>query len=175
MSRLLQLFVLLSFLAASGCATADEAYRLLDCSGDKLKADDGDSIYCDGVYIRIMGIDTPETIHEEHGLFENQSFGPEASALAEKILASAVSVTVVTAGKDTYGRTLGHVLVDGCLFAVKMVEAGLAYETITQYGDNGFAGFATLIVEAASRSPEPKFENPHDWRKKHRREHVGGQ
>jgi len=166
--------LLLVVSAAAGCSGAYMHPRIFDCSGEKLRFDDGDSIYCDGEYIRIMGLDTPETIHKEHGFFVNQPFGPEASALAEKVLGEAHRITVIDAGRDHYGRTLGHVLVDGALFAVKMIEAGLAYETITEYGDHGFRGFAALIVEAAGRAPELRFRNPHDWRRANRRETKGG-
>jgi micrococcal nuclease len=166
------LLVLVFLVFPVGCAHADGTYkqvRIFDCSGSKMTVDDGDTLHCGDERIRIMGIDTPETKHPAHGFMEDQPYGPEATLLAKKILEPAKVVTIVAGGTDIYGRTLGHVLVDGVHFGAQMVAAGLAYETISKYGDSGFAGFAALILEAARNAPELKFENPHDWRKKKRK------
>jgi endonuclease YncB( thermonuclease family) len=70
-------------------------------------------------------------------------------------------------GVDTYGRRLAHVLVDGRLLSVRLVEMGLAYENVSYFGDNGFPDLAQQILEASRRTPRPPFEPPHRWRRKH--------
>ena len=67
-------------------------------------------------------------------------------------------------GKDTYGRDLGHVFVDGELYALDVLRRGLAYEVVTFYGDNGFPDLATKILEVSNNVPKPKFEPPYIFR-----------
>ncbi|MDD2731374.1 MAG: thermonuclease family protein, partial [Candidatus Portnoybacteria bacterium] len=71
--------------------------------------------------------------------------------------------------KDRYGRTLAHVLLDGELLGAKLIKAGLAYESISHFGDNGMPEFALQILEAAKVAPKPSFEEPYKWRKKHQK------
>jgi len=40
-----------------------------------------------------------------------------------------------------------------------LIKEGLAYETISYYGDNGFPDLAEMILKAARNSKQPKFEN----------------
>lgn len=145
--------------------------RVIDCSGDKLEFDDADTIYCDGEKIRILGMDAPEIEHREHGIFEDQPFGRQAAEYAEQIFEKAKRVTVLAGEKGKYGRTLGHVFIDGQLYAVRMIRDGWAYETISRYGDGGFPGLAQMILEVWEETwkdgERPPFENPRDWRKKH--------
>ncbi|NQT49304.1 thermonuclease family protein [Candidatus Kuenenbacteria bacterium] len=148
--------------------------ELIDCSGDKFSPDDGDSFYCvindKKVFVRVLGIDTPETMHEEHGICENQKLGPEATKFANNILMNAKNITLVHKVGDvgSYGRPLVHVLVDGKLFAPMLVKAGLAYSTLEHYGDNGFSGYAAEINHVWANMTPPEFENPHKFRKKMR-------
>ena len=150
----------------------NRAYRdieFIDCSGDKFKADDGDSLYCSGKYVRILGIDTPETKHPEHGISFDQTFGSKAKEYATKVLSAAKTITLaVKRGEaDKYDRLLAHVLIDGHLFAPIMIRAGLAYETIEEYGDDNFSPYAAEIMQAWGEIEKPlPFENPHDWREK---------
>lgn len=152
-----------------------EKVRILDCSGDKLiKVIDGDTIVCRNKRgkeekIRILGINTPETAHKEIGITESQPYGLEAARLAEEILMQAEQILVLTARKDKYERTLGHVFVDEKLFGLMMINVGLAYETVSRFGDNGFSGLAAMIVYAAEHGPKPQFEDPSAWRKKHQK------
>ena len=169
MIRVLARFFL--FLLMSGCSNAGQGYRavrLFDCSGAALQVYDGDTISCGQEVIRVLGIDTPEIRNEQFGMMEDQPFGPEATAYADKLLRSAGKVTVLATGKDRHGRTLGHVFADEALLGVKMLEAGLAHETISVYGDNGFAGLAALLLDTAGRGSTPQFENPSEWRRRHR-------
>ena len=72
-------------------------------------------------------------------------------------------------GEDRYGRKLAHVLVDGRLMAVDLIKMGLAYENVSYYGDNGFPDLADQILKAAQEAPQPAFENPYKWRRKHQK------
>lgn len=132
-----------------------------------IKFDDGDTIAYEGVTFRILGMDTPEIIHEENGIFENQPYGPEAAELAGKLLSGARTVEYLAGGKDRYGRTLAHVFIDGELMSVLLIKAGLAYEDVSKFGHTGFPGYARLILEAGRSMPTPPFENPLYWRAKH--------
>ncbi len=134
----------------------------------KMKINDGDTFETRGVVIRILGLDTPELRRPKHGFRQGQPYGRQATARAVAIFDSAAVIEYVPGTKDRYGRTLAHVFVDGELFAVKMIEAGLAYETVSQYGDNGFPDLAVLITGAARKAGTPPFQNPYEWRRQHR-------
>ena len=70
---------------------------------------------------------------------------------------------------DKYGRLLAHVFVDGELLSVYLIRAGLAYENISYYGDNGFPDLAERILKAARESPRLPFEEPYRWRQRHQK------
>ena len=153
--------------ASAGLSNEYKEIEYLDCSGGKFAADDGDSLYCDGNSVRIVGIDTPETMRPEYGIATNQPYGAEANAFVLKTLRAAGKITVVyrKGDLDRYGRLLGHVLVDGHLLAPMVIRQGLAYEMITRFGDQGFPEYAAEIMQAWNEIDKPlPFENPHDWR-----------
>jgi endonuclease YncB( thermonuclease family) len=164
------LWTLLLLVAVLSCASAS---RLDLSSGtpvpkDRLVCDDGDTFTFDDTTVRILGIDTPEIAHPEHGFLEDQPYGREAARRAEELLRGAKEIVIFPYQEDRYGRLLAHVLIDGELFGVKMVEEGLAYETVSYYGDNGFPEFAAALLEAAKKAPAPAFMPPHQWRREHR-------
>jgi micrococcal nuclease len=164
------LIVLCMMICQADTAAKSSKYEDLGsfiCPSTQLKYDDGDSFACAGEPIRVLGIDTPEITHKEHGIFEDQSSGRQAAAVTEKMLREAKRIVIVRGGKDYYGRTLAHVLVDGELLGVKLLKMGLAYESVTHFGDNGLPEFALMILEAAKSAPKPTFEEPYLWRKKH--------
>jgi endonuclease YncB( thermonuclease family) len=78
-------------------------------------------------------------------------------------------VTCVADGTDRYGRLLVHLFVDDYPLSVRIVEAGLGYETVSAFGDNGFPQIAAMILRAAKLHPDLPFENPYYWRRRHRR------
>ncbi len=145
----------------------DLALKRTAMEKSRIVFDDGDTISHEGVTFRILGMDTPEIIHEKDGIFENQPYGPEAAALAEKLISEARAVEYLAGGKDRYGRTLAHVFIDGELLSVLLIKAGLAYEDVSKFGHSGFPGYARLILEAGRSMPAPPFENPLYWRAKH--------
>jgi len=137
----------------------------MDRSG--IRPDDGDTFYYKDVIIRILGIDAPEIIHKEHGIFEDQPYGRQAAAMTINILRKARVIEYLPLQNDKYGRLLAHVFVDGELLSVRLIRAGLAYENVSYYGDNGFPDLAERILKAARESPRPPFEVPYKWRRRH--------
>ncbi|MDI6795096.1 MAG: thermonuclease family protein [bacterium] len=132
-----------------------------------IRPDDGDSFFYKDIAIRVLGMDTPEITHPEHGIFEDQPYGREAALMTREIFAKAKVIEYLPFRNDSYGRLLAHVFVDGELLSVLLIKAGLAYETVYQYGDNGFPDLAEKIQKAACESGLPPFEPPYKWRRKH--------
>ena len=133
-----------------------------------LEVEDGDTIFYRGVAMRFLGVDAPEVRDPDHGFYIDQPYGREAKEFTRMELRKAKAVTYVSDGLDYYGRLLVHIFVDGYPLSLKIVEAGLGYETVSVYGDNGFPDIARCILEASRLHPELPFENPYIWRKKHR-------
>jgi len=170
--RIAWLLLLLAVVLA--CASASR----FDLSGgvlvpkERVVYDDGDTFTFDDTTVRILGIDTPEIAHPEHGFLEDQPYGREAAKRAEELLRGAKEIVIFPYQEDQYGRLLAHVLIDGEHFGVKMIEEGLAYETVSHYGDNGFPQFAEALLQAAENGPAPAFTPPHEWRREHRVERA---
>lgn len=136
--------------------------------------DDGDTVVIrwpdgDVETVRILGIDTPETRHEAHGIPVDQPFGPEAQAFAQGAFAAAGEVKLLRAATlDPYGRTLGYLYVNGKNYSVLAIRARLSDETVSHYGDNGLPGPAAEVTAAARNRAPLKFEPPHVFRKRMR-------
>lgn len=179
--RKTRLTAFLIFLICLACGTeqatkspAAEKYphyaaELVRLRRSQIQVDDGDTFSAGRLNIRILGIDTPEIAHPEHGFLKGQPYGREAARYAGKLLDQAEVIEYLPFREDSYGRLLAHVFVDGELFGVKMIEAGLAYETVSFYGDNGFPDLARLIQRAAQQAGKPPFMEPHKWRQIHRK------
>jgi endonuclease YncB( thermonuclease family) len=124
--------------------------------------------------VRILGIDTPETMHPAHGLPEDQEWGPEARSFAQGAVAFTERVELKRHDKlDPYGRTLGYFFLDGRNYSVVVVKARLARESVSHYGDNGFPDEAKQVLEAAQATGEPPFEPPHEFRRRMREKYQG--
>lgn len=145
--------------------------RYLDVA--RVRFDDGDTFYLDGKPIRILGIDTPETKSPEVGILIDQPYGPAAAESTRALITRARLVEIVPDGRDTYGRRLAHVLVDGELLSVRLLKMGLAYENVSYFGDNGFPDLADRILKASLEAPKPPFEEPYKWRQKNQRRSSG--
>jgi endonuclease YncB( thermonuclease family) len=132
--------------------------------------DDGDTVTIrwtsdDVETVRILGIDTPETRHLEHNLPYAQDFGPEARAFAKGAFAFATQIELVrSATLDPFGRTLGYVFLNGRNYSVAIVEARLAAESVSHYGDNGLPKEAADVLKAAKAAGPVPFEPPHLFR-----------
>jgi len=173
-SRLTALLILLICLSCkteqAARSPAAEKYphyasELVRLRRNRIEVDDGDTFSAGRLNVRILGIDTPEIAHPEHGFFKGQPYGKQAAEYAARLLDRAEVIEYLPFRQDSYGRLLAHVFVDGELFGVKMIEAHLAYETVSFYGDNGFPDLALLIQRAAQRAGKPPFMEPHKWRR----------
>jgi endonuclease YncB( thermonuclease family) len=133
-----------------------------------LEVEDGDTIVYKGIHMRFLGVDTPEIKNIELGFFRDQPFGREAKNFTRAQLRRTKRITYIADGYDRYGRLLVHVFVDEVSLSLKIVEAGLGYETVSVYGDNGFPEIAEDILKASRLHPELPFENPYLWRRKNR-------
>lgn len=136
-----------------------------------IQADDGDTVVIrwpkepEGETVRLLGIDTPETRHLEHDIPFDQMFGPDARAFMQGVVAAATRVELLRAATlDPYGRTLAYLFVDGRNVSILVIEARLAYESITAFGDNGFPAEAALVKAAADRAGPLPFEPPYQFR-----------
>ena len=141
---------------------------LLDPS--QVRVLDGDTITWNGERIRLLGYDTPEEGHPERFHGNQEPWASKASNILSCLVNNAPRLSLLVAEeKDKYGRTLGHLLINGTPSGVYLIQAGYAYPTIDRYGDNGFPEAAKAITEAAANSPAPDFENPSHWRRNNRK------
>jgi micrococcal nuclease len=134
-----------------------------------VRFDDGDTFFIKGKPIRVLGIDTPEIAHAALGIHEGQPYGEAAAESTRVMLTRAKRIEYVSGGRDRYRRTLAHIFVDGELLAVRLIRMGLAYETVSYYGDSGFPDLAQRIVDASRAAPKPKFEAPYKWKRRQRK------
>ncbi len=139
-----------------------------------VSTDDGDTVEIrwpggDTETVRILGIDTPEIRHDEHGIPYDQPFGREASAFCKGVLSAATQMELLrSATVDPYGRTLGYLFVNGKNYSAMVIRAGYAEETVSFYGDNGLPKEAQEVLQAARSVGPAPFEPPHVFRKRMR-------
>jgi len=109
------LCILASCLCLSSPVYGDEVYRAVD--GDTIKTSEG-------VYIRLLGIDTPEI----RGLCKKEKqLALEAKSYLQIILDNAQEIEVKAGHKsDKYGRLLAHVYADGLDLSSLMLQSGMA-------------------------------------------------
>ncbi|MBK8230896.1 MAG: thermonuclease family protein [Candidatus Eisenbacteria bacterium] len=142
---------------------------------DKVKVDDGDTVVIawdngDNEIVRILGIDTPETQHIEHNIPYDQSFGREALGFARGAFATATEIQIKRAPtKDPYGRSLAYLFLNGRNYSALIVGAGLAAESVSHYGDNGFPEEAKAVLDAAAAAGPLPFEPPFEFRNRMRK------
>jgi endonuclease YncB( thermonuclease family) len=135
-----------------------------------VEIDDGDTVVIhwsggDVETVRILGIDTPETRHLEHNIPYAQEFGEEAAAFARGAFAAAAPVELLrSATLDPYGRTLGYLFLGGRNYSVLVINARLAEESVTRYGDNGLPREAAEVMAAAKAAGPPPFQSPGEFR-----------
>jgi micrococcal nuclease len=96
---------------------------------------DGDTIEIQRggiVDVRLIGIDTPETVHPTEPI---ECYGPAASNFTTQSLeGDRIRLEFDVERQDQYGRTLAYVWDDGKLFNQVLVEHGFA--TVTTYPPN---------------------------------------
>lgn len=88
---------------------------------------DGDTLRVDGVPVRLIGIDAPETVRPGSPV---ACFGPEASAALARLLPLGTRVHLVpdVSAQDRYGRRLAYVYRagDGLFVNLELVRSGFA-------------------------------------------------
>jgi len=156
------IFVLPACFAGDADHKERRIYRLF------LQVEDGDTVIYRSTHMRFLGVDTPEIAHPEVGFYRDQPYGQEAKQFTRTEIRKARRVTYRADGRDKYGRLLVHIFVDGYPLSLKIVETGLGYETVSVFGDNGFAEIAKSILLAAKLYPELPFQNPYLWRRMNR-------
>ncbi|ALJ13760.1 thermonuclease family protein [Sphingopyxis macrogoltabida] len=86
---------------------------------------DGDTIWLEGVKIRIADIDTPET--QDYRCQAEKDLGDRATVRLQEILQGGrISLEPIDRDADQYGRKLRIVLVDGESVGETLVDEGLA-------------------------------------------------
>lgn len=136
----------------------------------RILMDDGDTVDIrwsagDLETVRILGIDCPEIRHLEHNIPYPQDFGPEARAFAKGAFATATQVELLRSSTlDPFGRTLGYLFLNGRNYSVLVVQARLAAESVSHYGDNGLPKEAAEVLAAAKAAGPVPFEPPHQFR-----------
>lgn len=147
-----------------------EHNQRVEVRAELLRLSDGDTAVIvwsksDREHVRILGIDAPELRNLEREIYDDQPFGPEAREFARQAFEKAGRVELLRAATlDDHGRTLGYFFLDGQNYSVQLIRAGLAAETVSAFGDNGFPQEAAAVLEAARRAPALKFEPPHKFR-----------
>jgi|LakMenE01Jun11ns_1017448.scaffolds.fasta_scaffold9913871_4 endonuclease YncB( thermonuclease family) len=106
--------------------------------------------------VRLDAIDAPEL---------GQPFGQASKrALSEKVFGK--DVVVIAKTRDKYGRTVGHVMVDGRDVNLEMLEEGMAWH-YEKYDHNKRLRAAEQAARAAQRGLWQDLTSvpPWDWRK----------
>jgi micrococcal nuclease len=106
--------------------------------------------------IRLDAIDAPEL---------GQPFGQASKkALSEKVFGK--NVVVIAKTKDKYGRTVGHVMIDGRDVNLEMLEAGMAWH-YKHYDHNVRLARAEEKARAAKKGlwGDEDAVPPWEWRK----------
>lgn len=156
----------LALAAARGGYFHPPSRRTVEVRGRDLVVLDGDTVMFDGRELRLLAVDTPERAAPWFD-GDQEPWASRAKALVTRALRRARRVTVLESGlEDIHGRRLGHLLVDGRAVAALLVEAGLAHETVSRYGDGGYPEIAAEVVARARR--DLPFEAPWRWRARHR-------
>ncbi len=86
---------------------------------------DGDTLLlANDVRVRLLGVDTPETVKPDHPV---EPFGKEASAFTRDFVAGGqVRLRFDREREDKYGRTLAYVYVDDAMLNEELIRAGFS-------------------------------------------------
>jgi len=98
--------------------------------------------------IRLIGIDTPETVHPTVGV---ECFGPQASDFTkDRLEGKRVRLEYDVERRDRYGRLLAYVWIDGVMFNKTLVAQGFA--SVSTYPPNVRYVDRFLAAQRAARS-----------------------
>ena len=91
-----------------------------------LTVTDGDTVRLGDERIRLIGVDTPETLRPK--CLAEKMLGARATVFVKRRVAAAKRVRIKRDGTDRYGRTLAHVVLDGEDLSAALIAAGLGME-----------------------------------------------
>jgi micrococcal nuclease len=89
---------------------------------------DGDTLFlANGEYVRLIGVDTPETKHPEKPV---EYFGEEACSFTKKLAeGKEARLEYDQTRRDRYGRILAYVyLLDGTLLNAEIIKQGYGFD-----------------------------------------------
>jgi micrococcal nuclease len=96
--------------------------------------------------VRLLGIDTPETVHPDRGV---ECYGPEASARTRTALVGRrVVLELDVEDRDAYGRLLAYIRVDGRRVNDDLVRAGFARTLVIEPNTRHARALVTAELEA---------------------------
>lgn len=99
--------------------------------------------------VRYIGVDTPETVDPDKPV---QCFGHEASDLNHRLVeGKRVELAFDAERRDTYGRLLAYVYLDGELVNAELARRGLA-RTLTIPPNDSLAPLFARLAAAAGRA-----------------------
>ncbi len=145
-------------------------FRETEVEKSDLVVEDGDTFTWRGHKVRMLGIDCAEKDSPFHR-GNQEPWGTRAEQFLRDQISKAGKLSVIRIEKpDRYGRWLGYLLADGENVNARVIQAGLAYETVSHYGKQVLDRYAEECLEAAKAAPKPEFELPADFRKRNRKE-----
>ena len=159
MARLVPLALACMLLAAAGCGgTPRSDAPVVPGEGVVVGTIDGDTLDIDVgegriERVRLLGIDTPETVHPDRPV---ECGGPEASSLLTSLLPEGTVVRLErdTEARDRFGRLLAYLFRDDGLFVNEAIVAAGAGELLsiapnTAYDDRLAAAATTARAAGA--------------------------
>jgi endonuclease YncB( thermonuclease family) len=149
---------------AAGESFSARCVRVVD--GDTIDVSQGNGT----VRVRLLEVDAPEM---------EQPYGLEAKEFLASLVANKI-VTINVRGKDSYGRTLGFVLVGGIDTSSELVRAGFAWPyakdthsaTLIPLEDNARSAHRGLWADPNPEAPWIWRERPHSLSDLARAVHV---
>ena len=107
-----------------------ESSRTSENTNTDISIIDGDTIHFNGLKIRMIGLDAPESNNSRYWYAE--CFGQEAKEHLQGLLQNTNNITLekdLSQGElDMYGRTLAYILVNGVNINTQMIQDGFGFE-----------------------------------------------
>jgi len=148
-------FVLARVFLIPGARTDDASSKnLAEGEYPVVRVVDGDTIIVfhqgENVRVRLLGIDTPETVKPDHPV---EFMGPEASEFSNEFLEESVCRLRFDRRRiDQYGRWLAYVYVDDVMLNEELVRQGLARVSV-------YPGDSTSIERQLRKAEEEAKTN----------------
>ncbi|MCB1061274.1 MAG: thermonuclease family protein [Calditrichaeota bacterium] len=171
-TQAIQIVTLVLVLAVLGCRHSSSTvlpFRVTPVEKKDIVVEDGDTFLWKGQRVRMLGIDCAETNSPYHKGNQDPWGTLAEDYLREQIKYAKQLSMIRIEQSDRYGRWLAYLLADGENVNAKIIQVGLAYETVTHYGKQGLDKYAEECLEAAKTAPKPEFENPAEFRKRNRK------